>query len=142
MLPCKRTRIKFRKYLGAVLSALVVLWAALIVFGDNFNSEQVYVQFSEDVSVVELEVLAERALRAQPGKLYSISPDMEISDIAMENSKVTSRQIPIGQEIDHPKDQATHFLYTDIGGYRFSFSFDECGHVVWISNTGQLTAAA
>ncbi len=82
----------------------------------------------------QLEEIALRALKGRPSELGFLGLERDGSNLELINSYVTSREPPADQITDHPIDLATLFLYTEIIGKEYRFSFNRCGELMHFSN--------
>ncbi|MGX9355029.1 hypothetical protein ACS3SW_07665 [Roseobacteraceae bacterium S113] len=89
--------------------------------------------FTPDLAV--LEEIAFETMAERPAELSFLGLESDASDLVLLSTRSTSRELPEDQTIDHPMDLATLFLYADINGYSYMFSFDDCGQILNIANS-------
>lgn len=89
------------------------------------------------ISTSDLAILEEIAfdtMAERPTELSFLGLESDASDLVLLSTRSSSRELPEDQTIDHPMDRATLFLYADINGYSYMFSFDDCGQILNIAN--------
>jgi len=83
---------------------------------------------------VVLEEIAFNTMKERPTELSFLGLEPDASDLVFSNIRSTSRELTEDQTIDHPVDLATLFLYAEINGHNYMFSFDNCGQLLNMAN--------
>jgi hypothetical protein len=115
-----------------ILITIVLGLAAYMAFSGS-NSQRCEEPIAPE-NLMTLEAIATEAMRERPSELVLIGLKKDGSDLILQNSWMTKREIVSDTVVDHPDDLATRFLYTNVNGYDYLYTFDDCNNLLNIVN--------